>query len=382
MIIKNAKVFSPEGKFVDQEIYIKDGIFTDRKPEGDQEVIDASGCYAIPGLTDIHFHGCVGSDFCDGTEEAISTMAKYEASIGVTTMCPATMTLSQEQLMKIMTAAKGFKEKQNQNSEAYPKCASLVGINMEGPFISKEKKGAQNEKYIMQCNEEVFDKLNQASGNLVKLIDIAPEEPNAMEFIKAKKDEVVISLAHTCADYETAKEAFDNGANHMTHLYNAMKPFTHRAPGPVGAAADDDRVQAELICDGIHIHGAVVRTTFKMFGDDRIILISDSMMATGLDDGDYALGGQPVKVVGNLATLKDGTIAGSATNLMDCIRVAVQKMNVPLESAIKCAAVNSAKCIGIYDQYGSIESGKVANVVLLNQKDLKLNKVILRGSQI
>ena len=164
----------------------------------------------------------------------------------------------------------------------------------------------------------------------------------------------------------------------MTHLYNAMNPYTHRAPGPIAAAADSG-AEVELICDGVHIHPAVVRTTFKIFGDDKVILISDSMMATGLEDGDYSLGGQAVKVVGNLATLADGTIAGSATNLMDCMRTAVQKMHIPLESAVKCAAVNSAKSVGIYDKYGSITPGKVANVVLLKKNDLALEKVILRG---
>lgn len=379
MIIKNAKVFDAEGKFVEKDIYVKNGVITDVADASDTEVIDAKGCFAIPGLTDIHFHGCVGNDFCDGTEDAIKAMAKYEASIGVTTICPATMTLSKEELTGIMKAAKQFNDNKENAKEDY---AELVGINMEGPFISLEKKGAQNPKYIMQCNVDVFDELNKESGNIVKLVDIAPEEPGAMEFIKEKKDDVVISIAHTCADYDVAKEAIDNGASHMTHLYNAMKPFTHRAPGPIGAAADNDSVKAELICDGVHIHEAVVRTTLKMFGTDRIIFISDSMMATGLEDGDYSLGGQAVKVVGNLATLKDGTIAGSATNLMDCIRVAVKKMNVPLETAVKCAAVNSAKRIGIYDQYGSIETGKVANIVLLHEDDLSLEKVILRGKAI
>ena len=175
-----------------------------------------------------------------------------------------------------------------------------------------------------------------------------------------------------------AKEAYDRGARHATHLYNAMPPFSHRAPGVVGAACDSDHVRVELICDGVHLHPSTVRTTFKMFGDDRICLISDSMMATGLSDGDYSLGGQPVKVVGNLATLADGTIAGSATNLMDCMRTAVKKMGIPLGSAVKCAAVNTAKAIGIYDTYGSITPGKKANIVLLDQ-DLNMKYLIFKG---
>ncbi|MCI8930859.1 MAG: N-acetylglucosamine-6-phosphate deacetylase [Lachnospiraceae bacterium] len=374
MIIKNASVFTEEGKFAKQDIFIKDGKFVVSAEEADgEEIIDAKECFAVPGLTDIHFHGCMGHDFCDGTREAITAMAEYEASVGVTSIVPATMTLGEDTLQGICeTAAAYVKEVKND------KAADLCGINMEGPFVAASKKGAQNGAYIRKPDVEMFDKLNQASGNMIKLVAIAPEVEDAMEFIKAKKDETVLSVAHTATDYDTAMEAFEKGATHVTHLYNAMNPYTHRAPGPIAAAADSG-AEVELICDGVHIHPAVVRTTFKIFGDDKVILISDSMMATGLEDGDYSLGGQAVKVVGNLATLADGTIAGSATNLMDCMRTAVQKMHIPLESAVKCAAVNSAKSVGIYDKYGSITPGKVANVVLLKKNDLALEKVILRG---
>ncbi len=374
MIIKNASVFTEEGKFAKQDIFIKDGKFVMSAEEEDgEEIIDAKECFAVPGLTDIHFHGCMGHDFCDGTREAITAMAEYEASVGVTSIVPATMTLGEDTLQGICeTAAAYVKEVKND------KAADLCGINMEGPFVAASKKGAQNGAYIRKPDVEMFDKLNRASGNMIKLVAIAPEVEGAMEFIKAKKDETVLSVAHTATDYDTAMEAFEKGATHVTHLYNAMNPYTHRAPGPIAAAADSG-AEVELICDGVHIHPAVVRTTFKIFGDDKVILISDSMMATGLEDGDYSLGGQAVKVVGNLATLADGTIAGSATNLMDCMRTAVQKMHIPLESAVKCAAVNSAKSVGIYDKYGSITPGKVANVVLLKKNDLALEKVILRG---
>lgn len=374
MIIKNASVFTEEGKFAKQDIYIKDGKFVISAEEADgEEIIDGEECFAIPGLTDIHFHGCMGHDFCDGTREAITAMAEYEASVGVTSIVPATMTLGEDTLQGICeTAAAYVKEVSND------KAADLCGINMEGPFVAASKKGAQNGAYIRRPDGDMFDKLNKASGNMIKLVAIAPEVEGAMEFIKAKKDETVLSVAHTATDYDTAVEAFEKGATHVTHLYNAMNPYTHRAPGPIAAAADAG-AEVELICDGVHIHPAVVRTTFKIFGDDKVILISDSMMATGLEDGDYSLGGQAVKVVGNLATLADGTIAGSATNLMDCMRTAVQKMHIPLESAVKCAAVNSAKSVGIYDKYGSITPGKVANVVLLKKNDLALEKVVLRG---
>lgn len=375
MIIRNASVYTQEGKFEKKDIYIKDALFTDQAAEAeDGQVIDASGCVAIPGLTDIHFHGCMGYDFCDGTREAIDAMAVYEASVGVTNIVPASMTLSEEELLGICKAAKAYMEEGVQDKKAL-----FWGINMEGPFVSTAKKGAQNGAYIHKPDLEMFDRLQRASGNCVKLLDIAPEEEGAMELIKQRHDQVVISLAHTCADYDIAREAFRKGADHVTHLYNAMNPYTHRAPGLIGAAADEEKVQVELICDGVHIHPAAVRTTFKIFGDDRIILISDSMRATGLEDGDYTLGGQDVKVTGNLATLKDGTIAGSVTNLIDCMRTAVLKMGIPLESAVKCAAVNPAKCVGIYDSCGSITPGKYADVILLEQESLSLRQVICRG---
>lgn len=379
MIIKNASVYTEAGIFENKDIYIKNGKFVDTVSNPEQEeVLDGAGCYAIPGLTDIHFHGCVGYDFCDGTKEAIAKMAAYEASVGVTTIVPATMTLVEEVLLGICQTAAAYTE---EAGEGYPARAILCGINMEGPFVAESKKGAQNPAYIRPSSVEMFNMLNQASGNMVKLVAIAPETEGAMEFIEAVKGETVLSLAHTAADYDIAKTAFDKGASHVTHLYNAMNPYTHRAPGVVGAAADA-QAEVELICDGVHIHPSAVRTTFKIFGDDKVILISDSMMATGLEDGDYSLGGQAVKVVGNLATLADGTIAGSATNLMDCMRTATLKMGIPLESAVKCAAVNPAKSVGIYDQYGSITSGKIANVVLLQKGDLALKQVILKGTLI
>ncbi len=375
MVIKNASVYTEDGIFLNKDIYVEGDCFVDSKDKvSDLQEIDASGCYAIPGLTDIHFHGCMGHDFCDGTREAMAAMAAYEASVGVTNIVPATMTLSEETLFGICETAKEFKEAGREE-----KSARFHGINMEGPFVSHAKKGAQNGEFIHNPDIAMFDRLQKASGGCVKLLAIAPEQEGAMDLIARRHDETVMSLAHTCADYDVCMEAFEKGANHVTHLYNAMNPYTHRAPGPVGAAADRASAEVELICDGVHIHPAAVRTTFKIFGDCRIILISDSMRATGLEDGDYTLGGQAVKVTGNLATLHDGTIAGSVTNLLDCMRTAVLKMGIPLQSAVKCAAVNPAKSVGIYDKHGSISAGKKADVVLLKKDGLVLHQVILDG---
>ena len=175
-----------------------------------------------------------------------------------------------------------------------------------------------------------------------------------------------------------AKEAFDTGMQHMTHIYNAMNPINHRDPGPVFAAVDSKNVDVEIICDGIHVHPSVVRSTIKLFGSDKVIFISDSMEAAGMPDGDYELGGLSVRRQGNRAYLSDGTIAGSVVNLMDCLRTAVLKMGIPLEIAVKCAAVNPAKAIGIYNRTGSIEAGKSADLVVLND-DLEIKMVLNRG---
>lgn len=372
MVIRNVKVYGEDKKFSKGEIVIKDGLFAENAGE-DEEVVDGEGFYAIPGLVDIHFHGCMGHDFCDGTKEAIEEIAKYEASVGVTAIAPATMTLPVEELEHILSVAASYKKEKH-------KGADLVGVNMEGPFISEEKKGAQNKQYITACDKDVCLQFLTASENLVKFVAIAPEKsPDFTEFIREMKDKVQISLAHTNADYDTAKAAFDAGANHAVHLYNAMPAFTHRAPGVVGAVSDCGHVGAELICDGVHIHPSAVRAAFKMLGADRIALISDSMRATGMADGRYTLGGLEVDVTGNRATLvSDGALAGSATNLMDCMKTAVKQMGIPLETAVACATMNPAKQIGEYENYGSITPGKKGNVVLLDE-ELNVRMVIKDG---
>ena len=382
MIIRNVKVYTESKTFEDGAIMIRNGVFDqvltglDSGGADDPETLDGEGCYAIPGLIDLHFHGCMGDDFCDGSKEAIARIAKYEASIGVTAIAPATMTLPADELEEILKVAAEYKKEASEG-------ADLIGINMEGPFISPAKKGAQDERNIVPCDTDMCHRFLDASEGLVKFVGIAPEQSEkSLDFIQQMKGKVNISLAHTNADYDTAKAAFDAGANHAVHLYNAMPAFTHRAPGVVGAVSDSEHVMAEIICDGVHIHPSAVRATIKMMGADRMILISDSMRATGMPDGRYTLGGLDVNVVGNRATLvSDGALAGSATNLMDCMRIAVKKMGIPLETAVACATMNPAKSLGEYDQYGSITAGKKADVVLLD-KELNLKMVIKDGKTI
>lgn len=368
MIIKNAKVFNENFEFEEKDIFINGELFS--QISDNEEILSADNLYMIPGLIDVHFHGCDGYDFCDGTYEAVQAIANYEGKNGITTLVPATMTFSKDKLLEVMKNAANYKS--NIGSQ-------VVGINMEGPFISPQKKGAQNPKYIHRPDILFYKDLQNASGNLIKLVDIAPEMENAMSFIKEVKDEVNISVAHTTADYDIASEAFINGASHVTHLFNAMPAFSHREPGVVGAALDNN-AYVELICDNVHIHPSVVRATFKMFGADKVVLVSDSMMATGLKDGEYYLGGQLVTVTGNKATLFDGTIAGSATNLMDCMKTAIKVMNITICDAVRAATINPAKAVGIDDKYGSISEGKIANFVLLDN-DLNIHSVYIAGKK-
>lgn len=380
MIIDHVKVFTEDKKFTDGGIVIKNGtieqVYTEgKRPQTEDEVLDGKGMYAIPGLIDLHFHGCKGDDFCDGSRDAIARIAEYEASVGVTAIAPATMTLPVEELEQILRVAAEYKKGPHSKKEA-----DFVGINMEGPFISPAKKGAQDERNIIPCDVKVCERFLEVSEGLVKFMGIAPEESeNAVSFIEAVKDKVNVSLAHTNADYDTAMAAFNAGADHAVHLYNAMPAFTHRAPGVIGAVYDSKHVMAEIICDGVHIHPAAVRATFEMMGEDRMILISDSMRAAGMPDGSYTLGGLDVSVVGNRATLaSDGAIAGSVTNLMDCMKTAVKTMNIPLETAVACATINPAKSLGIDAEYGSIRAGKKAHIVLMDQ-ELNVQQVIKDG---
>ena len=373
MRIAGAKVFTGDYVFEERDIFTTSERISDSSDES--VTIDAGGLYAIPGLVDIHFHGAVGYDFCDADYEGLGAIAEYEAKHGVLAICPATMTLDKERLQRIMKTAKDYSD----GWQSASKGARLVGINMEGPFISPDRIGAQNPEYLHLPDTELFESLQYGSGNLIKLLDVAPELPGCIDLIEKLHDRVNVSIAHTDADYAVACEAFSKGARHMTHLFNAMPGIGHRQPGPV-IAARECGAEVELITDGIHIHPAVVRFVFDMFAKDKVCLISDSMEATGLSDGEYELGGQRVQVSGKRAILSGSkdTIAGSVTNLFDCMVTAVKEMGVPLEAAVRASTENPARSIGIFNDYGSITPGKYANIILLD-KDLNIRQVINHG---
>ena len=345
MIIKNGLVWEESGSFRKKELVVDTTTHRIAETAEDDTVFDAEGLYVIPGLVDVHIHGARGHDFSDGNSKGLAEIAQYLHSCGVTSFCPTSMTLPEEQLTAAFATINDVPD-----AAGY---AHIAGIHMEGPYLSPEKKGAQKASYLHAPDAAMFRRLSAASGNKIRIITIAPELPGSDAFIREFKDTVAISLGHSTASYEIAENAFAAGANHVTHLFNAMPPLHHRDPGIIGAAADCPHAMAEIICDGIHIHPSVIRNAFRMFGNDRMILISDAMRATGMEDGEYELGGQPVIKKGRLATLKDGTIAGSATNLFDCMKNAVQ-FGIPLGVAVKAATCNPAKSIECSQEIGTL----------------------------
>ncbi len=379
MILKNGKIFGEDRVFhcgnitVLNEKIVQIEYFDDKIKEkkvtveesvlNTEEVLDCTDMYVVPGFVDIHFHGCIGYDFSDASFLAIHKIYEYQLQNGITSIVPATMTLSKEELKKIFQIAGKYDEENK---------GVLSGITMEGPFLSKEKKGAQKEEYLLEPDYEFFRKMNDLCNHLIKQVAIAPEKDEDFSFIKKASKDTVVSLAHSMADYERAGQAFQNGASHVTHLFNGMQPFSHREPGIVGAALDEKNVYVELICDGIHLHPAMVRGMFSLFGAERICMISDSIRATGMPEGQYTLGGQEVFVKEKVARLKDGTIAGSICNLYECFKEAVLHMHIPLEEAITSCTITPAKSLGLEKECGVLLENRKADILILDSNlDIK-----------
>ena len=370
MLIKDGLVFCEDFDLREGNIYTE----LDRisEPHADAEVLDATSCIVAPGFIDIHIHGAYGTDFCDSTREAHENIARYLASVGITSYLGTTMAMKKPVLLNMIRVANEFMNNPIEDG------AVMRGINLEGPFAAVEKKGAMDPNNLIDPDYDLFVELNEASEGRIKLNDVAPEKPGALDLIERTSDVCVVSLHHTSADYDLAVEAFQRGASHVTHLYNAMNGFSHRAPGLIGAAADYAS-SVELISDGHHVHPAAVRIAFSIFGEDRVCLISDAMMACGMSDGEYELGGQKVTVKDGLATLASGTIAGSATPLTESFRRAVVEFGIPVESALRAATDNPSRVLGLEDEIGSIRVGKRADLTLLDAETLEVRHVVLGG---
>ncbi len=376
MFYKNARIFASDFQFHMGAFEVRDGVFGAVLPESvPEDAVDLQGATVIPGLVDVHSHGNSGADFSDGDYEGLKTMAAFYASCGVTSFAPASMTLPYDVLAKAFATAKQLTE------ESPADCARLMGIQMEGPYFSYKKRGAQNPDYLKEPDFEGFRKLYEDCGGLVRIVDVAPELPGAAEFVAKAKDLCTVSIAHTDSDYDHAKAAIDAGVTHLTHLYNAMPGIHHRNPGVIPAAVENPKVRAEIICDGEHIHPASVRLAFSMFGGDRMILVSDSGRCAGQPDGtQFELGGQQCWLRDGVARLADGTIACSATNLWTCL-CNVISWNIPEEDAVRAASYNPACAIGAEDKIGSIETGKYADF-LICAPDYSSKRVFIGGKEI
>ena len=373
MFFKNALVYSEDFTFRRGGFGVENGRFICVGEERD-DAVDLGGARVIPGLIDVHTHGNSGADFSDGELDGLIKMARYEAKNGITSFAPASLTLSYD------TLEKAFKTALQVKREAHPDASRIVGINMEGPFFSEKKKGAQNPQYLRKPDFDAFEKLYNACEGLIRIVDIAPELDGAEEFIRKASKLCTVSIAHTDCDYEDARRAIDAGVTQLTHLFNAMPPVLHRKPGPIGAAAEDSRVRAELICDGLHVHPSVVRMAFALFGAERMVMISDSLRCCGMPDGDYILGEQPVHLSGGVARLPDGTIAGSASNLFMCLKKTIS-FGIAPEDAIRAATYNPACSVGAENIVGSISDGKFADFLVCDD-DYNLREVYLGGNVI
>lgn len=375
MRYENAVVFGPDFRFHKGGFSAENGRFVNVLSE-ETGGVDLNGAYIVPGFIDIHLHGNSGHDFSDGDLEGLTAIARHLAKNGITSFASASVTLPETQLNAAYENAVRY------TRQTPSGCAALRGIHMEGPFFSEKKKGAQNGAYLRTPDVEMFLRLNKTAQGLIKIADIAPELPDAMGYIEQVSRVCRVSIAHTEANYDTAKAAIAAGATHITHLFNAMPQMLHRAPGVIGAAAESPQVTAEIISDGLHVHESVVRAAFSMFGPERLCLVSDALSCSGMPSGEYMLGGQRIFLDGMVARLVDApeTLAGSASNLFELFRKAIS-FGIPAEAAVRMASDNPAHVIGADGEAGSIADGKIADFLVLNS-DFSLKSVFLAGREL
>ncbi len=370
-IITNGTVVLKDG-LVKTNVLIHDDLivgFCDEVLEG-YEVVDAKGAYVAPGFVDVHTHGRNKCDTMDGTYESIDTISVNAMKTGVTSFCPTTMTQSIEMTRQAIQNCADYMGKENG--------AKVVGVHMEGPFIEIKKKGAQPGEYVIPASVESYNAMVNGNDHAIALMTIAPEVDGSHEFIHYLVSKgVTASMGHTNATYEQAKLGITHGISHTTHTYNAMTPFTHREPGVVGATFDSPDVYGELILDGVHVHFGAAKTLIKEKGIDKVCLITDSMEASGLPDGEYSLGGQAVYVKNGEARLIDGVLAGSVLKMNEAVRNAYQKLNFPIYDAIRLASLNPALSIN-HPEIGQIAPMKKADIIFIND-NIDILGVMING---
>lgn len=377
--VLNGEVFL-NGKFEKKDIRIEDGRFAEiaepgmlRDASGDVgckagawdkkvQILDATGKYIIPGLVDVHTHGRIGLDFSKITKKELEELLASYAACGVTSVVATTMTNEPTVVEESMQVIGEYIRKQE---GSLTQGARLLGIHMEGPFLGKEKKGAHDETYLQKPDWEWFEKLQELTGGNIRLVTVDPCLDGADEFIKkCVASGVKVSLGHTACTYETAVNAHESGADHVTHTFNAMNPLHQREPGLIGAAMDTG-MYMELICDGIHVHPAMVRMLFAAY-PERVVLVSDSIPAAGMPEGTYESGGLKVMLQNGKALLADGTIAGSATSLFDSMVNAI-RFGVPVEAAVNSATYLAAKSVSMETIAGSIAEGREADFLVIDK---------------
>lgn len=371
-IIINGKIVTKEGILTGKSIIFDEKIIdiiddNEIHKYSPDEKIDANGNYVFPGFIDIHIHGAGGFDTMDGTAEALENISKTIATKGVTGFLPTTMTMDKSSILAALDNVRNAMENGVSGAE-------ILGVHMEGPFINVEKMGAQNPEYIMKPDYDlVKDYLD-----IIKIITLAPEEDENHEFIKKLNEDVVLSIGHTNASYEQAMDAIENGISHATHTFNAMTPLNHRSPGVIGAVMNTD-ISCELIADCIHVHPGAFNVLIKVKGDEKVILVTDSMRAGCIKEGIYDLGGQEVIVKDGAARLRTGSLAGSVLTLNVALKNIVENTDLNFSQAANMICQNPANLLGLGDSKGSISIGKDADFAILNE-EYKVEKTILAGN--
>ncbi|MBS4204506.1 N-acetylglucosamine-6-phosphate deacetylase [Lederbergia citrea] len=362
-VILNAKIAAFKEMTQPSTIWIEDGqiqkIDAHVPPSisDDYEVIDANGHLLIPGMIDVHIHGANGHDMMDGTEESIMEVSRTCALTGCTSFLVTSVTSSIDDLMRLIHNVKQVIGKEPG--------AKIAGIHLEGPYLNVKRKGMQNEKYLRHPNIEEMKAILTEAGSLIKMVTIAPELPGGLEMVQFLKERgIIVSLAHSDATYEEAKQAFATGASHVTHCFNGMRPIHHRDPGIVVAAFEDPQVSLQAIVDNIHLHPAVVRLMHRIKGAEGMVLITDALQAMYMGDGEYEFGGHQVTVSNGEARLADGTLASSTVTMNEALRKTVES-GIPLTDAVYMASTTPANILGLHKK-GKIQEQTDADLVLID----------------
>jgi N-acetylglucosamine-6-phosphate deacetylase len=348
---------------------------TDNLPAKEVVTFEYGANYITPGLIDLHLHGAMGHDVIDASGPGLASIATHQARCGVTGFVATTLAAP---VSSIVAAVENVKAAL---SEPLP--SEILGVYLEGPFLNLKKKGAQNPDFIKPIDREAMLLLVDSTSGLRAIVTVAPEAGENLKFIPALRERgVVISIGHSDATYELAMQSFDRGITHATHLYNAMSGFLPREPGVIGAVLDSSTVMAELIADGVHVHPAALRLAIKQKGVNKICLVTDSLNASGLGDGDFRVGGLEVAVRSGQARLKEGgALAGSVLTLNRAVKNIVHWADLTVCQGINMASLNPARVLGIDDRFGSIQLGRYANLAIFDE-DLNVVDTILRGRSI